>query len=119
MISAFKPSGFKPTQRTPSVARQIRCHANNKNEEPASRRSILGAAALAGAALVMPVTADVPTAKAFGSGFPGYDMNLDGRKRAQERIKRQVQADLDKAAAYRAKLAEDKAAAAAAAATSK
>lgn len=52
-------------------------------------------------------------AQAFGKGFPGYDMNVDGRKRAQERIKREKQADLDRAAAYRAKLAEQKAAASA------
>lgn len=118
MISAFKPTQIKPTQTTPRVARHIRCQANNTNEQSASRRSILNAAGLAVAALLVPFAASTPAAQAFGSGFPGYDMNLDARKRAQERIKREMQADLDKAAAYRAKLAAEKAAKAAAAAAS-
>lgn len=75
-----------------------------------NRRALLSTGLFAGAALLL---SSPQPAQAFGSGFPGYDMNLDGRKRAQERIKREKQADLDRAAAYRAKLAEQKAAAAA------
>ena len=47
-------------------------------------------------------------ADAFGSGFPGYDVNMDARKRAQARIKAEMDADLARAAAYRAKLKADK-----------
>jgi hypothetical protein len=42
------------------------------------------------------VASPAQEALAFGSGFPGYDVNLDGRKRAMERNKREMQADLDR-----------------------
>jgi hypothetical protein len=71
---------------------------------------MLSAGFIAGAALLL---SSPQPAQAFGSGFPGYDINVDARKRAKDRIKREMQADLDRAAAYRAKLAEEKAAAAA------
>jgi hypothetical protein len=77
-----------------------------------NRRALLSTGLIAAAALVL---SSPQPAQAFGSGFPGYDINKDARKRAQDRIKRERQADLDRAAAYRAKLADDKAAAAAAA----
>ena len=50
---------------------------------------LTGIAAAAAAALPQP-------ALAFGSGFPGYDVNLDGRKRALDRNKREMQAELDR-----------------------
>ncbi len=46
------------------------------------------------AAAIATVASPVQEALAFGSGFPGYDVNLDGRKRAMERNKREMQADL-------------------------
>ncbi len=65
------------------------------------------AGAAAGAAVLLPAV--VPqAAEAFGTGFPGYDVNLDGRKRALERNKREMAAELERAAAYRAKLAAQK-----------
>ena len=91
----------------------IRCESNTPNSSPVpNRRALLSTGLIAAAALVL---SSPQPAQAFGSGFPGYDINKDARKRAQDRIKRERQADLDRAAAYRAKLADDKAAAAAAA----
>jgi hypothetical protein len=56
------------------------------------RRSALAAAAAAAAAVLAPAQ----SALAFGSGFPGYDINLDGRKRAFDRNKREMQAELER-----------------------
>jgi hypothetical protein len=80
--------------------------------EAATRRSFLAVAVAAAAAVILPASAPAP-AQAFGSGFPGYDINMDGRKRALDRNKREMQAELDRAAAYRAKLAAAKPVAAA------
>ena len=44
-------------------------------------------------------------AMAFGNGFPGYDINLDGRKRALERNKREMEVQKKLAADFRAKKA--------------
>ena len=44
-------------------------------------------------------------AMAFGNGFPGYDINLDGRKRALERNKREMEVQKQLAAEFRAKKA--------------
>ena len=41
-------------------------------------------------------------ASAFGTGFPGYDVNLDARKRALDRNKREMQAELDRGEPLRA-----------------
>lgn len=46
-----------------------------------------------------------PAALAFGNGFPGYDINVEGRKRALDRNKREMEADRKKAAEFRAKKA--------------
>jgi hypothetical protein len=95
----------------------VKCQSNTPNSAPVpNRRGLLSTGLIAGAALIAGagvLLSSPEPAQAFGSGFPGYDMNLEGRKRAQERIKREKQADLDRAAAYRAKLAEQKAAASA------
>jgi hypothetical protein len=56
------------------------------------RRAALAAAAAAAAAALAPAQ----SALAFGSGFPGYDINLDGRKRAFDRNKREMQAELER-----------------------
>lgn len=48
----------------------------------------------AGAAAALAVAAPAPRALAFGNGFPGYDINLDGRKRALDRNKREMEAEL-------------------------
>ncbi|PSC75630.1 cyclin-H1-1 isoform X1 [Micractinium conductrix] len=55
------------------------------------------------------------SAQAFGSGFPGYDVNMDARKRAAERNQREIDAMMERAAEFKAKRAAEKAAAAAAA----
>jgi hypothetical protein len=61
----------------------------------ASRRSLLAKSFLGvAAAAIATVASPAQEALAFGSGFPGYDVNLDGRKRAMERNKREMQADL-------------------------
>ena len=61
--------------------------------ETPHRRALLAAVLAVGAAV-----AQAPAALAFGSGFPGYDVNMDARKRAQDRIKKELQADLDRGA---------------------
>ncbi|GAX84839.1 hypothetical protein CEUSTIGMA_g12260.t1 [Chlamydomonas eustigma] len=69
-----------------------------------NRRGVLGLTAVI-------VSSAPKAALAFGSGFPGYDMNLDGRKRALERNKRELELERQKAAAYRAAKAAKAAAA--------
>ncbi|KAL4540240.1 hypothetical protein Ndes2526B_g03268 [Nannochloris sp. 'desiccata'] len=113
---SFKCTALLYQQQRPSTNKSprslvARCQSNTPNSPVVpNRRALLSTGLLAGAALLL---SSPQPALAFGSGFPGYDMNLEGRKRAQERIKREKQADLDRAAAYRAKLAEQKAIAAA------
>ena len=66
----------------------------------ASRRGLLlGAVAMPAFFIASPFD----SAHAFGNGFPGYDVNLDGRKRALERNKREMEADKKRAAEFRAK----------------
>ena len=109
--SAMLNQQQRPFTTRSSRSLTVRCQSDTPSSSPLPhRRALLSAGLLAGAALLL---SSPQPAQAFGSGFPGYDMNVDARKRAQERIKRERQVDLDKAAAYRAKLAEDKAAAAA------
>lgn len=102
----------RPPTTNPSTQLDVKCYYRKESstaQDKSSRRSILTMVALIGVA-VIPAAAPSP-AQAFGSGFPGYDVNMDARKRAQDRIKREMQAELDRAAAYRAKLAAEKAAA--------
>ena len=66
----------------------------------ATRRGLLlGAVAIPAIIIASPFD----SAHAFGNGFPGYDVNLDGRKRALERNKRELEADRKRAAEFRAK----------------
>ena len=55
------------------------------------RRLLLAGAAAAAAALV-----PAQSAQAFGSGFPGYDVNMDARKRAAERNQREIDAMMER-----------------------
>ena len=64
---------------------------------PAAPRRLLLAAAAAAVAALLPVD----SAQAFGSGFPGYDVNMDARKRAEERNKREIEAMMARAGARR------------------
>lgn len=100
-FSAFAPRSSPPAPRL-SVCR---CQAPGAAAQ--SRRSLLAGGAAGAAALL----AAAP-ALAFGNGIPGYDINMDARKRAQDRIKKEMEADLERAAEYRRKLKEQKAAAA-------
>ncbi|PNH09039.1 hypothetical protein TSOC_004385 [Tetrabaena socialis] len=66
-----------------------------------SRRGLV----LGGLLLSLAATADLVSpgsAAAWGTGFPGYDMDLNGRKRAMDRNKREMQAEVERAAAFRA-----------------
>eukprot|EP00193_Tetraselmis_chui_P008351 CAMPEP_0177767838 /NCGR_PEP_ID=MMETSP0491_2-20121128/9364_1 /TAXON_ID=63592 /ORGANISM="Tetraselmis chuii, Strain PLY429" /LENGTH=112 /DNA_ID=CAMNT_0019284531 /DNA_START=154 /DNA_END=492 /DNA_ORIENTATION=- len=79
-----------------------------------SRRCVLGTGSAA--AFLAAMGAEKRPALAYGSGFPGYDINLDARKRASDRAKAEMQAEMERAAAIREakrKEAETKAAAAA------
>ena len=37
-----------------------------------------------------------PPAHAFGKGFPGYDVNIEAQKRAQGRVRSELQLETDK-----------------------
>jgi len=52
-------------------------------------------------ALLAAMAADRRSAYAYGTGIPGYDINLDARKRASDRAKAEMQAEMDRAAAIR------------------
>ncbi len=75
------------------------------------RRLMLSSVLAAAAAL-----AATPAAHAFGSGFPGYDVNLNARKKIKEANAAELQREMKKAAAYRAAMKAKKEAEAAAAA---
>ena len=83
------------SQITRSVVK-CRCGpANMTTDGPSEalpRRVALGALVAIGAAVFGPTQ----EALAFGSGIPGYDVNMDARKRAQARIKAEMKADLDR-----------------------
>ncbi len=103
-----------PRSRPSSSHRSIcRCQAESG---ASSRRSLLagGAAGVAALLAAAPVLFTAGPAQSFGVGFPGYDISIEGRKRATDRNKKEMNAELARAAEYRRKLAEQKAAAAAA-----
>ncbi len=58
--------------------------------------------------------AAAPAAHAFGSGFPGYDVNQNARKKIKEANAAELQRDMKKAIAVRAAMKAKKEAAAAA-----
>jgi len=63
---------------------------------PAATRRALLSTLFTAAGAVVAVGAAPQAALAFGNGFPGYDINLDGRKRAMERNKRELQREREK-----------------------
>lgn len=80
-----------------------------------SRRALATPAVLCAAAAALALHLSTPPpALAFGSGFPGYDLNVEAQKRASERTRMERDEQRRLAAEFRAK----KAAAAAAATAS-
>jgi hypothetical protein len=72
-----------------------RCAAQQPPATPAIAAALPRRALLAAAAAVAALT-PVRSALAFGSGFPGYDINMDARKRAADRNKRENEAMMAK-----------------------
>eukprot|EP00798_Chlamydomonas_sp_ICE-L_P008303 gene8303-1575_t len=63
---------------------------SSQNDMQVTRRMGLVALTASAAAMVaQPVFA-------FSSGFPGYDMNYEARKRSEDRNKREIQAEVEK-----------------------
>uniref|UniRef100_A0A6S8GWH0 Uncharacterized protein n=1 Tax=Dunaliella tertiolecta TaxID=3047 RepID=A0A6S8GWH0_DUNTE len=88
-------SGCLKTQRSYANAKTPR-QAIAPPRADATRRSVL-LSLLATPA----VTAPLP-AHAFGVGFPGYDLNVDARRRAQERNQRELDEQKQRAADFKA-----------------
>lgn len=96
------PAGATPGPPRPCRDAQLLGANAQVGRASPTRRALLSQ----GLALSLAATAAsalMPSAAtAFGNGFPGYDINLDGRKRALDRNKREMEAELEKAAAFRA-----------------
>jgi hypothetical protein len=80
-----------------ALGSSCRCAAQQPAARPAVAAALPRRALLAGgAAAAVAALAPVQPCAAFGSGFPGYDVNMDARKRAADRNRRENDAMMAK-----------------------